>query len=61
MEFVCLNPKPLLVISFVPLYMFYWWFIMVANYHQHTPYVCQESITHIWWQITIISGDNALL
>jgi hypothetical protein len=34
MEFVSLNPKPLLVISFVPIYMFLWWFNLVVNYHQ---------------------------
>jgi hypothetical protein len=37
MEFVSLNPKPLLVISFVPLYMFYWRFNMVVNYSQQAP------------------------
>jgi hypothetical protein len=34
MKFISLNPKPLLVISFMPLYMFYWQFIMVVNYYQ---------------------------
>jgi hypothetical protein len=37
MEFVSLNPKPLLVLSYVRLYMFYWWLNMVVNYCQQAP------------------------
>jgi hypothetical protein len=37
MEFVSLNPKSSLVISFVSLYMFFDGLIMVVNYHQQTP------------------------
>jgi hypothetical protein len=33
-EFISLNPKPLLVISIVPLCMFYWWLNMGVNYRQ---------------------------
>jgi hypothetical protein len=34
MKFVSLKPKPLLVLSYVPLYVFYWRLNMDINYHQ---------------------------
>ena len=34
MKFVSLNPKPLLVIIFMPLCMYHLWFIMFVNYSQ---------------------------
>jgi uncharacterized membrane protein (DUF106 family) len=37
MEFISLNLKPLLVISIVPLCMFYWRLNMVVNYRQQAP------------------------
>jgi hypothetical protein len=37
MKFISLNPRPLLVISFVPLYMFPWRFNIVVNYSQQAP------------------------
>jgi hypothetical protein len=37
MEFISLNPKPLKVISFVPLYMFLWRFIIDVSDRQQQP------------------------
>jgi hypothetical protein len=57
MEVVNLNPKPLLVISFVPLYMFLSWFNMVVNYRQQwgtelsldtLVHLLQESYVNNW-------------
>jgi hypothetical protein len=38
MEFISLNPKPLLVILIVPLCIFYWRLNMVVNYRQQSWY-----------------------
>jgi hypothetical protein len=59
MEFISLNPKPLLVISIMPLCMFYWWLNMVVNYHQQL--VSVAGFTSIFQDMTVRMKHGLLM
>jgi hypothetical protein len=59
MEFISLNPKPLLVISIVPLCMFYWWLNMVVNYCQQL--VSVAGFTSIFQDMTVRMKHGLLM